>query len=132
MSYLDKNVYSDNDFAYNDFTQNLLPKSELLINSILKLKLLEEEWEVDNGILQGKSIQPAELGMTRVADDLGLAIQQDLPNRHRPYMKFRSGVPSDITGRFNGKVISRSKDACNQRIPGEMCPRQGRSHFMVQ
>ena len=39
ISYLNKDVYNN-----NNYIQNLLPKSKLLANSILKLKLLEEEY----------------------------------------------------------------------------------------
>src|SRR5438552_2828602 len=42
--YLDKDIYNNNNFVYNNFIQNLLSKPKLLINSILKLKLLKEEY----------------------------------------------------------------------------------------
>ena len=45
-----------------------------IYSSRIARKLMEEEWEVHDGELQGKSIQPAELGMTRVADDLARSV----------------------------------------------------------
>ena len=65
------------DLGFNGFVNLTFADNKLKVDyrDVENRKLLEEEWEVDNGILQGKSIQPAELGMTRVADDLGLAIQ---------------------------------------------------------
>ena len=63
--------------GFNGFVNLTFADNKLKVDyrDVENRKLLEEEWEVDNGILQGKSIQPAELGLTRVADDLGLAIQ---------------------------------------------------------
>jgi len=65
------------DLGFNGFVNLTFSGNKLKgdYRDVENRKLLEEEWEVDNGVLQGKSIQPAEFGLTRVADNLSLAIR---------------------------------------------------------
>ncbi len=63
---------------YDDRLYKVVDGMELGFNGFVKLTFaekMEEEWEVHEGVLQGKSIQSADSELKRTSHDLGMAVR---------------------------------------------------------
>ncbi len=65
------------ELGFNGFVKLTFAENRMSIDyrDVENRKLMEEEWEVHEGVLQGKSIQSADSELKRTSHDLGMAVR---------------------------------------------------------